>query len=95
MSERSITLAGVTYLRSRDAARIVHLAPDYVSRLARENLIAGRQVAGLWFVSLASLKDFTANQERQREIWRQELSRQRREEQIAAGHPSALRALFT
>lgn len=95
MSERSITLAGVTYLRSRDAARIVQLAPDYVSRLARENMIGGRQVAGLWFINLKSLKQFIAEQERQKEIWRQELSRQRREEQLAAGHPSALKALFT
>jgi hypothetical protein len=95
MSERSITLAGVTYLRSRDAARIVQLAPDYVSRLARENLIEGRQVEGFWFVSLASLKSFIAEQERQKEIWRAELARIRREEQRAAGHPSALKALFT
>lgn len=95
MSSRRLLIDGVEFVRSRDAARIVHFAPDYVSRLARENLIAGRQVAGLWFVSLASLKDFTANQERQKEIWRQELSRQRREEQLAAGHPSALKALFT
>ena len=57
----SILIAGVEYLRSRDAARIVQLAPDYVSRLARENLIDGRQVAGLWFVNLASLKSFIAS----------------------------------
>ena len=95
MSERTISIEGVTYLRSRDAARIVQLAADYVSRLARENLIDGRQVEGLWFVSLASLKDFIAEQERQKEIWRAELARIRREEQLAAGHPSALKALFT
>ena len=35
MSERSIQIDGVTYLRSRDAARIVHVAPDNVCRLAR------------------------------------------------------------
>ena len=90
MSERTITIAGVTYLRSRDAARIVSLAPDYVSRLARANLIDGHLVEGLWFVELASLKDFIIDQERQRAIWRAELARQRREEQRLAGHPSAL-----
>lgn len=95
MSECSIAIDGVNYVRSRDAAHIVQLAPDYVSRLARENLIEGRQVDGLWFVRLASLKAFTAEQERQKEIWRAELARQRREEQIAAGHPSAFKALFT
>ena len=58
MSERSISIGGVEYVRSRDAARIVQLAADYVSRLARENLIDGRQVDGLWFVNVASLKAF-------------------------------------
>ena len=95
MSERTVRIQGIEYLRSRDAARLVQLAPDYVSRLARENLIDGRQVAGLWFVNLASLKSFIAEQERQKEIWRAELARIRREEQLAAGHPSALKALFT
>jgi hypothetical protein len=32
--------------------------PDYVSRLTRSNLIDGHQVDGLWFVELASLKNF-------------------------------------
>ena len=95
MSDRKISVAGVEYLRSRDAARLVQLAGDYVSRLARENLIDGRQVDGLWFVNVASLKHFITEQERQKEIWRAELARIRREEQIAAGHPSALKALFT
>jgi hypothetical protein len=95
MSDRKISVAGVAYVRSRDAARSVQLAPDYVSRLARENLIDGRQVGGLWFVSLTSLKAFIANQERQKEIWRSELARIRREEQLAAGHPSALRTSLT
>ena len=95
MSERSISIGGVEYVRSRDAACIVQLAADYVSRLARENLIDGRQVDGLWFINVASLKAFIAEQDRQKEIWRMELARQRREEQRAAGHPSALKALFT
>ena len=33
MSSRKVVLNGVTYVRSRDAARVVSLAPDYVSRL--------------------------------------------------------------
>ena len=92
MSTRKLVIEGVTYLRSRDAARVVQLAADYVSRLARGELIEGRIVNGLWFVTLPSLKAFIAEQERQREIWRAKLARKRREEQILAGHPSALRA---
>jgi hypothetical protein len=86
---------GAVYVRSRDAARIVGLAPDYVSRLAREGSIIGHQVERAWVVNLASLKEFIAEQERQKEIWRAELSRQRREEQLQAGHPSALRTVFS
>jgi hypothetical protein len=89
MSSRTLVVDGVTYVRSRDAARAVQLAPDYVSRLARSGLIAGRQVEGLWYVNLASLQAFVADQERQKEIWRAELAQQRREEQRLAGHPSA------
>ena len=92
MSQRSLTINGVEFVRSRDAARIVHLAPDYVSRLARGGLIEGRQVEGLWFVNLASVRTFLTEQERQKEAWRVELARKRREEQILAGHPSALAA---
>jgi hypothetical protein len=92
MSSQKQVIDGISYLRSRDAARIVHLAPDYVSRLARGGLIDGRQVEGLWFVNLASLLAFITDQERQKEQWRAELARQRREEQIRAGHPSALLA---
>jgi len=88
MSRQKILINNVTYIRSRDAARIVHLAPDYVSRLARAELIAGHQVDGLWFVNLASLKEFT-NQERQKEAWRAQLAQLRREEQRLAGHPFA------
>ena len=89
MSDRSITIDGTQYIRSRDAARIVQLAPDYISRFARGGLIQGRIINGLWFVTLPSLQQFIADQERQREILRAELARQRREEQRQAGHPSA------
>jgi hypothetical protein len=47
MLSRTITVAGVTYVRSRDAAREVNLALDYVSRLARAHLIDGTRVGGL------------------------------------------------
>jgi hypothetical protein len=36
MSSRKVVINGVTYIRSRDAARAVNLALDYVSRLARQ-----------------------------------------------------------
>ena len=78
MSQRKIILDGLTFIRSRDAARIVQLAPDYISRLARAALIDGRLINGLWFVECASLEEFIADQERQKEIWRAQLARQRK-----------------
>ena len=92
MSSRKLVIDGVAYVRSRDAARVVQLAPDYVSRLARGKLIDGQIVDGLWFVNLASLKEFLAEQARQKEAWHAELAKRRREEQRLAGHPSALPA---
>ena len=89
MSQRKIVIDGTAYIRSRDAARIVQLAPDYISRLARAELVMGKLADGLWFVNVASLKQFIIEQERQKEIWRAELARLRREEQRIAGHPSA------
>jgi hypothetical protein len=64
MSDRSINIDGTQYIRSRDAARCVHLTPDYVSRLSRGGLIEGRIVAGLWFVTLPSLQKVITDQER-------------------------------
>lgn len=92
MSSPKITIDGVAYVRSRDAARCVGLAPDYVSSLARGGLIDGRRFKNLWFVKVASLRAFMAYQERQRVEWRAHLAKLRRDEQRAAGHPSTLSA---
>ena len=89
MSLRRVLINGVTYIRSRDAAREVSLALDYVSRLARHGAVDGKRIAGIWFVDLISLKKFVADQERQKELLRARFARMRREEQRLAGHPSA------
>ena len=90
MSSREIIIESVTYVRSREAARVVNLAPDYISSLARAGLIAGQRVNNLWFVNVASLRGFVVDRERQKQEWRAHLAHLRREEQHAAGHPSAL-----
>ena len=89
MSSRKVLINGVTYIRSRDAARVVNLALDYVSRLARHGAISGQRVSGIWFVDLSSLQKFMAEQERQKELLRARFAQMRREEQRLAGHPSA------
>jgi hypothetical protein len=92
MSSRKILISGVTYIRSRDAARSVDLAPDYVSRLAREGAIDGRRVSGIWFVNLPALRAFQVEQTRRKQHHRARLAQLRREEQRLAGHPSAVLA---
>jgi hypothetical protein len=92
MSSREIQIDGISYTRSREAARAVPFTSAHISRLARAELIEGRLVNGLWFINLTSLQHFIAHQERQKEQWRAELARTRREEQRRAGHPSAFAA---
>ena len=92
MPPKQIMFAGIAYVPSRDAARLVGLTADYISRLARVGLIAGLLDDGVWFVSLDSLRAFMAEQDRQKELRRAQLAAQRREEQRLAGHPSALLA---
>jgi hypothetical protein len=86
MSSRKVVINGVTYIRSRDAARAVNLALDYVSRLARHGAISGQRVSGIWFVDPTSLQNFIAEQERQKQLLRARFAQMRREEQRAAGH---------
>lgn len=66
MPPRKIVTNGVAYVRSRDAARAVSLAPDYISRLARAELIDGKLIDALWFVCLASLQKFIGPSHRKR-----------------------------
>lgn len=50
MSSRNVFITGVTLVRSRDAARIVKFTSNYISRLARADIIDGRLIDGSWFV---------------------------------------------
>ena len=89
MSSRKVVIDGITYVRSRDAARSVNLAPDYISRLARAGIVAGHRVQGFWFVEPGSVRIFIVEQDRQKELLRARFAQMRREEQRLAGHPSA------
>jgi hypothetical protein len=87
MSSRTIVIDGVTYIPSRDAARKVHYPTDYVSRMARFGPIEGHRVQGEWFVSLASLQAFVADQARQKKLWRERNAERRKSQQRRPGHP--------
>jgi hypothetical protein len=92
MSPEEVVIDGEAFVPSRDAARRFDHAADYISRLARGGLVKGKIIKRIWYVSIPSLEAFFAEQARQKELWRAELARQRREEQIRAGHPSAMLA---
>jgi hypothetical protein len=46
---------------TRDAARTVNLALDYVSRLARQGAITGRRISRIWFIDLAEISGEPVN----------------------------------
>ena len=52
MPSCNVLINGVTYIRSGDAARVMDLAPDYVSHLARHGATVGERVGGIWFIDL-------------------------------------------
>jgi hypothetical protein len=80
MSSHKVVIDDVTLVRSRDAARECGVSFDYVSRLAPAGLVAGQLHNGLWFVDCASLKEFLAEQDRQKQIWRARQAELRRED---------------
>ena len=93
MFSREIDIDGVTFLRSRDAARIVQLAPDYISRVARAQLIEGRLINGLWFVAPSlSAKIHRRPRAPKGNLARGTRAQTCREEQIRAGHARAERS---
>ncbi|MBI5469691.1 hypothetical protein HY968_00005, partial [Candidatus Kaiserbacteria bacterium] len=49
---------GRKYISASDAALLADLSHDYVARLAREGVIAGRRVGKNWYVDRSSLNDF-------------------------------------
>jgi hypothetical protein len=52
MPSRNVLINGVTYVKSGEAARVMDLAPDYVSHLARHGATVGERVGGIWIIDL-------------------------------------------
>ena len=69
-----------SYVPAREAALRVRLDPDYVSRLARQSRIRGRQVGRRWYVDQVSLDAFLAEQAAAKESRREEIKNLRRKE---------------
>src|SRR3989344_3504789 len=71
---------GVQYTSASFAAREVARTRDYIARLCKEEKVPGRRVGKNWYVDVARLKTFLAEQEALIAERREELSRQRAHE---------------
>lgn len=69
-----------TPLSSRDVARLLKCAPDYVSRLCRDGKLRGWQRDGLWVVDPSSIAEFQSARARAKEARKHELADLRRTE---------------
>ena len=71
-----------TFLTSRQVARRLKCATDYVSRLCREDKLTGQQIDGVWFVDPSSVAEFEAARFRAKEERSRVLAQQRRSETL-------------
>lgn len=89
MSTR-IEVNGTQYLSTREAAKLVSMSHDYVSRLARERRVVGVQIGRKWYVDPVSLKNFKRCLDLEKESRRQQLRAERIAEQRIARASSFL-----
>ena len=80
-----ITIDGTRFVAARQAASLVGMSPDYLTRWCREGLVKARRItSGIWFVNLQSLQQHLAEREARKTAWRSELSQRLREERAHA-----------
>jgi Chaperone of endosialidase len=86
-----IFFEGVRHISAREAARNLGVVRDYVARLCRQGKIRGRQVGRNWYAEVPSLQHWAIEQDHQRALRGEALSRERAEERRAAQSPAANR----
>ncbi|MDR3571055.1 MAG: hypothetical protein P4L81_02560, partial [Candidatus Pacebacteria bacterium] len=74
---QEIFLDGAKYISAGDAAAASGFSRDYITRLARDGKILGRQIDRQWYVSHESLNTFLVAQEKAQELRRKALMRER------------------
>lgn len=80
-----ITIEGTRFVAAKQAAALVGMSPDYLTRWCREGLIKARRLAGgIWFVNLQSLKQLLAEREARKAEWRSQHAQRLREERAHA-----------
>ena len=80
-----ITIDGTRFVAARQAAALVGMSPDYLTRWCREGLVKARRItSGIWFVNLQSLQQHLAEREARKAEWRAQLAERLREERAHA-----------
>jgi hypothetical protein len=77
-----VEINGVTFLPIKEAAKVVSYSRDYVARLARDQKVVATQVGRQWFVDAISLQNFAEVAELELSIRKQQLSSERKREQV-------------
>ena len=77
-----VEINGEIFLPLKDAAKQVSYSKDYVAKLAREQKIVATQIGRQWFVDTISLKNFAEISLLELSVRKQQLSRQRKSEQV-------------
>ncbi|MCZ7594276.1 MAG: hypothetical protein M5U16_04670 [Hyphomicrobium sp.] len=73
------------FIAARNAAAIVGISPDYLTRWCREGLVTARRLSsGIWFVNLKSVQEHLAEREAHKVLWRAQLSQRLKKERALA-----------
>jgi predicted site-specific integrase-resolvase len=80
-----ITIEGTRFVAAKQAASLVGMSPDYLTRWCREGLVKARRLAGgIWFVNLQSLQQHLADRSSRKAQRYAQLSQRLREERAHA-----------
>lgn len=75
---QSLTVNGKEYLPSNELALRHNYTPDYIAKLARDEKILATQIGRTWFIEPTSLESFLHQTQIEKNIRKEELSRQRK-----------------
>lgn len=82
------SMANDEYLPASLAAKEFSITADYVTKLARSELIRGRRDNGLWMIDPLSIREYLEEKRQGRQAWKERQAARRRSEQAAAGFES-------
>lgn len=75
-----LTINGKEYVQSTELSTTFKYSSDYIAKLAREEKIIGTLIGRQWFIEPESLKTFLVKAEIEKNIRKEEISKQRKKE---------------